>query len=261
MRLHGKVAIVTGGGGGRGIGPAICLEFAREGADIAIVTSRAPEAVAETARAVESAGRRVAVFQADVTNPASVRAMADQVADTFGRIDILVNSAGRGAPGPLETLDPQDWDAVFAVNAKGTFMCSVAAGRHMMRQQHGTIVNIVAASAHRSYPGAGAYGPSKAAVVSLTQQMALEWARHGIRVNGISPGAIRDPGTGWEEREPKVAKEVLALPLKRAGRTWEVARTAVFLASEDAGYMTGQMVVVDGGSTATWYLSAYLNEA
>jgi NAD(P)-dependent dehydrogenase (short-subunit alcohol dehydrogenase family) len=260
MRLDGKVAVVVGGGG-KGIGPAICIELAREGADIAIVTSRAPDAVVATLRAVEAMGRRAAAFQADVTDRATVDAMADQAAAAFGRIDILVNNAGRGKAAPLERLDDKDWDAVFAVNARGTFLCSVAAARHMMRQGGGIIVNIVAASAHRSYPGAGAYGPSKAAVVSLTQQMALEWARHGIRVNGVSPGAIRDPGTGWEEREPKVLREVQMLPLKRAGRTGEVARTVVFLASEDAGYMTGQMVVVDGGSTATWYLSAYLNES
>lgn len=259
MKLDGKVAIVSGGGG-KGVGPAICAEFAREGADIVIVTSRTPDAVIETVRAVEAAGRRAAVFQADVTDRSSVDAMAERAAEAFGRIDILVNNAGRGKAAPLEQLDDKDWDAVFAVNAKGTFLCSVAAARHMMRQGQGIIINIVAASAHRSYPGAGAYGPSKAAVVSLTQQMALEWAHHGIRVNGISPGAIRDPGTGWEKREPKVLQEVRMLPLQRAGRTWEVARTAVFLASDDAGYMTGQIVIVDGGSTATWYLSAYLNE-
>ena len=148
-----------------------------------------------------------------------------------------------------------DWDAVFAVNAKGTFLASAAAARRMIPYNRGAIVNIAGASAHRSFVGAGAYGPSKAAVVNLTTQMALEWAKYGIRVNGVSPGPIRDEDTGWEAREPLLAERVKRLPLKRAVSTREVARAVVYLASPDARSITGQMIIVDGGGTATWYIT------
>jgi 3-oxoacyl-[acyl-carrier protein] reductase len=125
----------------------------------------------------------------------------------------------------------------------------------MAKRQSGVILNIAGASAHRCYPGYGAFGPSKAAVVSFTIQASIEWAPYGIRVNGVSPGPIRDYA-GWQEREPQVAKEVMLLPLKRAGTRREIARAVTYLASDDAAFITGQMLIIDGGGVNTWYLSS-----
>ncbi|MCX5513956.1 short-chain dehydrogenase/reductase SDR [Kaistia algarum] len=254
-RLAGRVAIVTGGR--RGMGRTIAEEMAREGAILAIVTKG--DLPGAEALAGELGPEAIAV-EADVTQQASVDAMVAKVAGHFGRIDILVNNAGLGRPGALETLSEADWDAVYAVNVKGTFLVSAAVARVMMKQNAGSIVNIIAASAHRSFPRSGAYGSSKAAVVSLTQQMALEWSPFSIRVNGVSPGAIRDPDTDWEVKEPWLIKEVSRLPLKRPGRTIDIAKAVTYLASDEAAYVTAQTLAVDGGGVATWHLSAYLHD-
>jgi NAD(P)-dependent dehydrogenase (short-subunit alcohol dehydrogenase family) len=253
-RLAGRVGIVTGGG--RGIGRAICLALGREGADVAVVARRDMDAAEATATAVRALGRRALAVAADITSGASVDAMTAQVVEAFGRIDLLVNNAGHRSRGPLETLTEADWDTVFAVNAKGVFLCSVAAARHMIPRRSGSIINIAGASAHRSYPLAGAYGPSKAAVVNLTQQMALEWSHHDIRVNGVSPGPVREPNSGWELEEPLLLRQVPKIPLRRVGSPDDVARAVIYLASDDASYVTGQMLIVDGGSVATWYMTS-----
>ncbi len=251
-RLHGQAAVVTGGG--REIGRAISLALAGEGADIAI-TYRTDRDSAEAAAAlVEAAGSRALCLQADCTNRASADAMIAAVVAAWGRVDLLVNNAGMRGRGKLEELDDDAWDQVVSVNLKGVFLASVAAARAMMAARGGCIVNIAGASAHRSYPMAGAYGPSKAAVVSLTKQMALEWAQHGIRVNGVSPGPIRDPSSGWEKAEPKLVQQAAKIPLKRVGTPDDVARAVVYLASADAAYVTGHVMLVDGGSAETWYV-------
>jgi NAD(P)-dependent dehydrogenase (short-subunit alcohol dehydrogenase family) len=252
-RLAGRTAIITGAV--RGIGRAITLQIAQEGGDVAIV-SRADHAGAQ-AVAAEACGLgvRARAYCADVADRAAMEHLALSVEADFGGLDILVNNAGYGSPGPLLELDEAAWDEVFRINAKGTFLAAVAAARCMAVRGRGAIVNIAGASAHRCYPGAGAYGPAKAAVVSVTRQMALEWAPLGIRVNGVSPGPIRDPATGWEAREPLLAAEVARLPLKRAGTPQEVAKAVTYLASDDAAYTTGQMIIVDGGGVETWYLS------
>jgi NAD(P)-dependent dehydrogenase (short-subunit alcohol dehydrogenase family) len=254
-RLGGRIAIVTGGN--KGIGWSISVELAREGADVAVIAGHNLDRAKAVVGEIEALGQRGLALLADVTKKSSVERMVDGVLARFGRVDILVNNAGGGSVRePLERISEQDWDRVFAINTKGTFLCSVAAARRMIEQRSGVIINVAGASAHRSYPRYGAFGPSKAAVISLTRQASLEWAPYGIRVNGISPGPIRDPGTHWQEREPELAKEVLLLPMQRAGTRLEVARTAVYLASDDAGYVTGQMIIVDGGGVNTWYLSA-----
>ncbi|HTI00725.1 MAG TPA: SDR family oxidoreductase [Acidisoma sp.] len=253
-RMSGRTVLITGGG--KGIGRAISLELAREGADIAVLAARdlvQAEAVAAEARTL---GVRAMALVADIADDAAISAAVAKVAETFGQLDVLVNNAGASGRAPLLELTAEDWDRVFAVNARGAFLAGRAAARQMVAQGGGgAIVNIAGASAHRCYPGAGGYGPSKAAVVSLTQQMAVEWARHGIRVNGVSPGPIRESGTGWEEREPALAAEVRKIPLQRAGEPWEVARAVVYLASADGGYVNGQMLILDGGSVTTWYIS------
>ena len=259
LRFAGRVAIVTGGS--RGIGRTICLEFAREGAAVTVAGGHDLATAKAVAAEIEQHGGHALALLADVANKSAVEEMVDRTMDRFGRLDILVNSAGSsGVASPLEELSEADWDRVFAINAKGAFLCNAAAARRMIPQRSGAIVNIAGASAHRTYPRFGPYGPSKAAVISLTRQASLEWAPYGIRVNGVSPGPIRDPDTNWQEREPVLAKEVELLPLKRAGTRLEVARAVTYLASDDAGYTTGQMLVVDGGGLNTWYLSSTVRQ-
>jgi NAD(P)-dependent dehydrogenase (short-subunit alcohol dehydrogenase family) len=254
-RLEGRIAIVTGGN--KGMGRTISFELAREGADVAVIAGHNLDGAQAVVGEIEALGQRGLALLADVTTKSSVDRMVEDVAARFGRVDILVNNAGGGSVRePLERLSEQDWDRVFALNTKGTFLCSAAVARCMIEQRCGVIINVAGASAHRSYPRYGAFGPSKAAVISLTRQASLEWAPYGIRVNGVSPGPIRDPDTQWQKREPELAKEVLQLPMQRAGTRLEVARTVVYLASDDSGYVTGQMIIVDGGGVNTWYLSA-----
>ncbi|WP_213881435.1 SDR family NAD(P)-dependent oxidoreductase [Pseudomonas sp. dw_358] len=253
LRLNGCVALVTGGA--KGIGRAISLQLARDGADVAIVVRSDRTAALATAAEVHALGRKAQVFLVDLTDHAAVQDLVAQVEQALGPVGLLVNNAGLGAPGPLLSLSEQDFDAVVAGNLKSCFLLSVCVARGMAARNMGAIVNIAGASAHRSYPGAGAYGPSKAAVVSLTVQMSLEWAALGIRVNGVSPGPIREAGSGWEAREPALAEEVSRLPLKRAGQPEEVAKAVAFLGSSDAAYITGQMMIVDGGGVNTWYLA------
>jgi len=253
-RLQGRVGIVTGGG--RGIGRAISLALAQEGADVAVVAVHDLASAEATAAAIRGLGRRALAIIADITSGASVDAMIAQVVQAFGRLDLLVNNAGHRSRGPLVTLTEAEWDTVFAVNAKGVFLCSAAAARYMIPQRSGNIINIAGASAHRSYPLAGAYGPSKAAVVNLTQQMALEWSAHDIRVNGVSPGPVRERDSGWEAEEPLLLRQVPKIPLRRVGYPDDVARAVIYLASDDASYVTGQMLIVDGGSVATWYMTS-----
>ena len=252
-RFAGRVAVVTGGGSD--IGRAIVAQLVAEGAAVAVLAQTNLSRAEDVAAVARAHGVAAIALLADVTDRASVKAVMATVADRLGGLHVLVNNAGSFSRAPLLELDVADWDRVFAVQARGTFLAGVAAARHMVAAGAGSIVNIAGASAHRSFPGGGAYGPSKAAVVSLTEQMALEWAPHGLRVNGVSPGPIRAAGSGWEDSEPKLVAEVSRLPLRRPGTPEDVARAVAYLASADAAYVTGHMLVVDGGGVATWYLS------
>jgi NAD(P)-dependent dehydrogenase (short-subunit alcohol dehydrogenase family) len=251
--LAGQVALVTGGG--REIGRAISLALAGAGADVAIGYRSDAARAGATAEAVRGLGRRACTVGGDLVRRVDAERVVSEVVLGLGRLDLLVINAGARGRGALETLDEADWDAVVAVNLKAAFLIATAAGRHMMGQGGGAIVTIAGASAHRSYPGAGAYGPSKAALVSLTKQMALEWAGHGIRVNGVSPGPIREAGSGWEADEPGLVRQAARIPLRRVGTPEDVAGAVVYLASPAAAYVTGHMLLVDGGSAETWYIT------
>lgn len=251
-RLKDRVAVVTGGG--KGIGRAIALKLAREGARVAVLCradlSHAEAVVAE----VERVGGKGLALAADVTDEASIADAMERTASRFGRIDILVNNAGYGFRATLADLDPAEWDATFEVNAKGCFLASKAAAPRIASSGGGAIVNIAGASAHRAWAGNGAFAPSKAAVVSLTRQMALEWAPSGIRVNGVSPGPIFEADSDWRTRRPELIERFARLPLGRPGVPEEVAEAVTFLASDAASYITGHMLPVDGGSLLTWYI-------
>lgn len=249
--LAGKTALVTGGS--KGVGLAIAQALARNGVNIALLI-RADSAAAETAVAsLRELGVKAGYWLADMTVRAEVVAALEAMRNALGNIQLLVNNAGSTAPAPLLSLTDWQWQQVVSANLTGTFVVSTEVVRRMA--EGGVVINIAGASAHRCYPGAGAYGPSKAAVVNLTQQMALEWAAAGIRVCGVSPGPIRPAGTDWQQHEPELAEEVSRLPLKRAGTPEEIAQTVCFLASDAASYITGQMLLVDGGGASTWYMT------
>lgn len=252
MKLNGVTSIVTGGG--RGIGKAISLALAREGADVAVIALKDLASADETAKSVKQLGRRALILQTDITEEGSVTALVNKVLETFGKIDLLVNNAGMVGRAPLEEIPVETWDRVVAVNLKGVFLCSVAVAKEMIKQKKGNIINIAGASAHRCYAFGGAFGPSKAAVISLTKQMAMEWAKYNIRVNGVSPGPILTLETEEKLKDKETESRIAKIPLGRIGKPEEIAQAVLYLASEDSSYMTGQMLIVDGGGVETWYL-------
>jgi len=253
MKLKGKVAIVTGSG--RGIGKAISLEFAREGADIVVNVHRDVKSASKVAEEIRSLGRRSVPVIADVSNNDDAKRLINTAVKEFGRIDILVNNAGILKPVPLEQLSEDDWDSVMNVNLKGAFLCSKYACQEMIKQKSGgVIINIASIAGLIPEVLAGAYSPSKAALISLTELMAVEWAKYNIRVNAICPGPIETEMSDidWPSKEKKEVR-AKGIPLNRFGRTEEVAKVAVFLASDDASYITGHALLVDGGSSKSMY--------
>lgn len=253
MKLKGISSIVSGGG--RGIGRAITLALAKEGSDVAVIAKSDLKSAEATAFEVQQLGRRNLALLADVTNKESVGKMVEEVCKNFGKVDLLINNAGMNVRGRLEEVTEEDWDRVVAVNLKGVFLCSVAVVRQMIKRSiGGNIINIAGASAHRCYAENGAFGPSKAAVINLTKQMAVEWAKYRIRVNGVSPGPTMTSLTEERIKDEDVLRRISKIPMGRIATPDEVASVVVFLASEDSKYMTGQSLIVDGGSVHTWYL-------
>ncbi|MFQ5711545.1 MAG: SDR family NAD(P)-dependent oxidoreductase [Candidatus Geothermarchaeales archaeon] len=257
MRLEGKVAIVTGSS--RGIGRAVAIGFAKAGADVVVNCDKDVEAAERVAEEIRSLGRRSIVVRADVSRKEDVDRMVEETLNEFGSIDILVNNAGIFTACPIEDLEEEDWDRVMNVNLKGVFLCSQAVGRHMIKKKSGVIINIASISGHIPETRLGAYTPSKAGVLGLTSLLAVEWAKHNIRVNAISPGPIR---TALHEKI--FADEVLrearhrAVPLNRPGEPEEIAKIAEFLASDDSSYVTGQTIVADGGSMMSMFYLVHL---
>jgi len=246
MKLENKVSIVTGGG--QGIGKAVSLALAREGSDV-LVADLVVETANEVSEEIRMRGRRSLSLKMDVSNGNQVKEMVKTALATFGRIDVLVNVAGIFIKSPIEEVSEQDWDRVIAVNLKGTFLCSQAVGKEMIKQGGGSIVNLASVAAHTPQIYSGAYSPSKAGVLLLTKIMAVEWAKHNIRVNAVSPGPIRTPMTDSIYNTEKLRKgRARSIPLNRFGDPEEVAKAIVFLASDEASYITGHALAIDGGS-------------
>ena len=249
MRLADRVAVVTGGGG-PGIGSAIARRFAREGARV-VVADVLEDRAAAVAAAIVAAGGAAIAFQGDVTQAASVEALAARALEAYGRVDILVNNAGRSRGDDIRTIDEETWDWNFAVVLKSAFLCAKALVPGMIAQGSGAIINI---SSVNGLTGLGeeAYGAAKAGMVNLTQNLAVKYGQYGVRANCICPGTIRTPA--WErqlERDPQVFERLVKwYPLGRIGNPEDIANAALFLASDEAAWLTGAIIPVDGGLMA-----------
>jgi NAD(P)-dependent dehydrogenase (short-subunit alcohol dehydrogenase family) len=246
--LAGQVAIVTGGGSG--IGLAIAERLGALGARVAI-GSRSAGNLERGSAALRHAGLDPLAVQVDVRNPEQVDEMVQRVVRHFGRIDVLVNNAAGNFVCRAEDLSPNGWSAVVGIVLNGSFFCSRAVGRHMIsRGQGGSIVSILANYVWTGSPGTIHSAAAKAGVLSMTQTLAVEWARHGIRVNAVAPGPIETPGAAkqlWSSAEA-VERITEMVPLKRWGQPSEVADAVAFLVSPLASYITGDTLTIDGGA-------------
>ncbi|MBC9877992.1 glucose 1-dehydrogenase [Bradyrhizobium sp. INPA01-394B] len=248
--MVGWVVLITGGL--TGIGRATALAFAREGAMVS-VTGRRAEAGAELVRELRALGAEAEFIGADVRNENDVRAMVDNTVARFGRLDVAVNNAGtEGVPGPLTEQTPETYAATFDTNVLGVLLCLKHELRVMEAQGFGSIVNVSSTMGSRGAPNASLYVASKHAVEGLTKSGALEAAIFGVRVNAIAPGpvdtAMLDRFTGSSERK---AGLIAGIPLRRAGKPEELADSILFLASDKASFITGQIISVNGGKTAS----------
>jgi len=243
-KLANKVIVVTGAS--RGIGRAIALRVSKEGAKVALVTRSSLEKMAEVAKQIESAGGEVHQIQADVSRVDDAKRIVSETIEKFGKIDILINNAGITKDNLLIRLKEQDWDSVMAVNLKGSFNCLKAAARPMMRQRSGKIINMSSVVGMMGNAGQVNYAASKAGIIGMTKAAAKELAAWNITVNAVAPGFIE---TDMTESIPEDAKKLMLqwIPLQRSGKPEDVAGVVAFLCSEDANYMTGQIIQVDGG--------------
>lgn len=243
--FEGKVALVTGAA--RGIGRAIARAFADQRAHVIVNDIIAEKELSDIAGEISTTGIESIGIQADVTNSDQVKGMMQRTAQTFGRLDILVNNAGIIRRGSIETVSEKDWDQVIAVNLKGTFNCCHAAADRMIKQRSGKIVNVSSiAGKTGDITSAPGYGPSKAAIDALTKTLARQLAAYGINVNGVAPHAIEtEMSAEWSEEKRKSI--IGAIPLKRLGQPQEVAEAVLFLASDKANFITGEILDVNGG--------------
>ncbi len=250
MRFGDRVALVTGAGSG--IGRAIALALAQEGADV-VVNDAVGDRADATAAEIRSSGRRSQPAPGDVASEDAVREIVRKAVATFGRIDLLVNNAG--IPDqfvPTTEQESDRWQRVVDVHLRGAFLCSRESGRHMIERRSGRIVNVASVVGMGGAPARNAYGPAKAGLIMLTKTLAVEWARHGIRVNSVSPGYVLTPLVEKGIAAGVVDDRVLVrrTPMGRLARPAEIADAALFLLSDAASYVTGANLPVDGGWTA-----------
>ena len=246
MKLQGKVAVVTGGS--RGVGRAICLAFAREGADVVVNYATRPQAAEEVVKEIEGFGRRAVAVGADVATAEGAERVIEAAVSNFGRLDVLVNNAGFTRPAMLHKMTEEQWDAVVNIHLKAPWLCIKAASKYMMEQKSGAIINVTSVAGVVGTVGQINYSAAKGGVIALTKSAARELARYGIRVNCISLGIVETDMTEKIRTDPKL-QEIYTrrILLGRFAKPEEVASAFVFLASDDARYITGQLLQVDGG--------------
>ena len=244
MRLKEKIALVTGAS--RGIGKAIALHLAEEGAQIIINYAKNSEKAKEVVAAVESTGGKALAMQADVSCWQEVEKMVDSIYEKFGRIDILVNNAGVNRDELLISMEKEDWDAVINTNLGGLFHCTKAVAKYMMIQKNGRIINMSSVAGERGGRGQSNYAASKGGVNAFTRSVAMELAPKKVTVNAVAPGVIE---TEMSSTVIRRAKDFIlnSVALKRLGQPEEIAKVVAFLASDDSSYITGEVIRVDGG--------------
>ncbi len=246
MRLEGKKAIVTGGG--RGIGRAIALAYAREGADILVNYHSNDAAAQEVVKEVEGMGRKAVTVKADVSNYSDAHKMVETAVNELGGVDILVNNAGMSKPGMLLKMSEEDWDKIIDIHLKGTFNGSQAAGRHMKEQKSGRIINVISSAGLFGTIGQINYSSAKAGVIGFTKSACRELGRYNITVNAICPGITATEMTEKVRTDEKLREIYLGrIQLGRFGEPEDIAPAFVFFASDEASYVTGQVLAVDGG--------------
>jgi len=243
MRFEGKVAVVTGAS--RGIGRAIAQKLGAEGAKVVVNYASSPDAAEEVAQAVQVAGGQASTFQADVGQLEQAKALIGHAIEHFGDLHILVNNAGIIRDGLILTMKEEDWDSVLQTNLKSTFNCSKAAVRHMLRKRYGRIINITSVAGQMGNPGQTNYSASKAGMIGFTKALAREVASRSVTVNAVAAGFI-DTAI-WDRLETMKDALLEMIPLGRVGLPEEVAHSVAFLASDEAAYITGHVLTVDGG--------------
>ncbi|MGH2545341.1 MAG: SDR family NAD(P)-dependent oxidoreductase [Actinomycetota bacterium] len=243
-----KVVLVTGGS--KGIGRAIALALAEDGADVALA-ARSPEALEKTAREIEERGRRALAVPTDVTDPEQCRALVERVTGELGGLDVLVNNAG-AAPflSTFESARLEGWEKYFRITFTGAVYCTHAAADALLGREGASVINVASVAAFIASPGLTYYAAAKAALVSFTKTLAQEWAPHGVRVNAIAPGFVETDMNVTARQDPSFHESIRSqIPLGRWGTAEDVAGVARFLASDAAAWMTGSVVVIDGGQS------------
>ena len=247
--LNGKVAVVTGGTSG--IGRALSLGLADAGADVIATARRQPE-IESTAAEIEARGRKTLRQASDVCNRTTLESLLDSVLDHFGKVDILINCAGKIKRTPTLDLSEEEWNDIMNTNLTGTLRACQVFGRHMIERGYGRIINIASLNSYVALHEVAAYAASKSALTSLTRSLAVEWSKKGVTVNAIAPGVFRtDLNANLLDNSPRGKELLMRTPMGRFGKTEELVGAAVYLASDAASFVTGQSIVVDGGFLAS----------